>query len=63
MTKFDEWWEDNRDGYTATPLMQKCFDGGYEQGYADAAAAVDITKLVLLAVSAACAVFCVIILF
>jgi hypothetical protein len=30
MNDFEKWWKDNRDGMCATPLMQKCFEGGYD---------------------------------
>lgn len=48
--KFDQWWDENKDGFPSTPLMEKCFDGGYNEGYADGVSSVRILRYVLIAI-------------
>ena len=55
--KFDQWWDENKDGFPTTPLMKQCFDGGYEAGYADGVASVKVLRYALLGVIALAAVF------
>ena len=55
--KFDEWWDENKDGFPATPLMKQCFDGGYDKGYADGVAAVKVLRFALMGVIALAVVF------
>ena len=52
MSNFDRWWDDNKDGFAPTPLMEKCYEGGYDDGYADGAAAVRVLRYVVLGVLA-----------
>lgn len=54
---FHEWWDENNDGYVATPLMEKCFDGGFAVGYAEGVMATRILRSVLLGLCAVAIVF------
>lgn len=61
MAGFDRWWHSI---YADKPrhIYRQCWEEGYDQGFAEGVASVQLTKFILLAAVAVCAVFGVVVL-
>ena len=47
---FDKWWDKHKKGFYATPLMEKCFNAGFDEGLGKGFLATRIIKWLIVAV-------------
>ena len=54
---FDKWWDKHKSGFFATPLMEKCFNAGFDEGLDQGFLATRIVKWLIAAVAAVIVAF------